>query len=91
MITKEEIGDVLVVFKSAPNEDDMFTDEPVQFLWLAGEKIDPIDGMTYICYDICGYDWEVPASKIGCDREYDWIKRCTSRILAGMVAKRKRH
>lgn len=83
MITLNEIGDTLAVFKEDPTQKGEFTDEITQFVWLAGQKIDPEDGQVDIFRDICGYEWEIPTSHIGTDKEYDWLKKCYPRVMEG--------
>ena len=88
MLTNFDVADVLVVFKEDNLEKGVFSDEPAQFVWLVGEKIDAVDHLVYIFHDICGYEWQVPATSIGTDKEYDWLKKCYQRILDGETARR---
>ena len=83
MFTLHDIGDTLVVFKKEPNTEDEFSDQPETFIWLSGQKIDPEDGQVDIFRDAIGYEWEIPATQIGTDKEYDWLKKCYPRVMAG--------
>lgn len=85
---KTDIADTLVVFRKDPTQSDVIKDEATGFLWLAGEVVDPEDGLTYIFYDVNGYDWKIPASLIGPNKEYDWLKTCYQRVLAGIIERR---
>lgn len=82
MFTKRDTADVLVVFKEEPNQSGEYTDEVTLFLWLDGGYIGLSD-YIYILYDVNGYKWEVPASQIGTDKEYDWLRQCYPRVMAG--------
>ena len=82
MFLDHDTADTQVVFKEDPTQTGEYTDEVTLYLWLAG-GYNAIDGYTYIFYDINGYEWQIPASHIGTDKEYDWLKKCYPRVMAG--------
>ena len=89
MLFENEIADALVMFKEDPEVKGEFTDTPVGVLMVMGNVITPEDGSVALCYHITlGYDWKVPYSEIGPDKEYDWLKKCYPRILRGIEKRR---
>ena len=88
MIASNDVGRMIAVFKRNPEEHELYTNEVIDWLMLAGEVVTP-DGLMEVCYDYRGYEWRIPAREIkNDDGEYGWTTKCYSRILEGFEERR---
>ena len=83
MFFKEEIGDMIALFKEDPETGEM-TDTVEEFLIALGEVMTPA-GPVIMCRDKSGFEWKVLRSRIGenNDSEFGWVKQNIGRIMSG--------